>query len=233
MLTAIVAPTTSNLMAPETVLARLKLPETELDELTDQVEEASGLVARYLRFRPEYGIWQEAFSGATGDRLYLGARPAWSVLSVEYRDGTLQASDAYRLERGPFGESSIHRAGLPWGLYDDGFSYARAWDLASFSVGGTSVATPDWTVQYSAGWWLEEMGPTPPAGVERLPPEIRADFLKIVRWLRSTNSHMPGVRRMKDDGAEVEFFAAGDQDVDPLTGIPNRCTLSLSLYRRA
>jgi hypothetical protein len=229
MLTAIVAPTTGNLMAPETVLARLKLPVSEIDDLTDQVAEASGLVARYLRYRPEMATWQETFTGVNGDRLYLGARPAWTILSVAYRDGSPLGDDAFRLERGPFGESWIYRAGVPWGAYP--VEPVGYWPGDLRITGGPS-SSPDWTVQFEAGWWLEEMGPTPPAGVEPLPREIQRDFLKIVRWLRATQSTIAGVRRMKDDGAEVEFFAAGDQDVDQLTGIPNACTLSLSLYRR-
>lgn len=227
MLTSIIAPTTSNLMAPETVLARLKLPESALEELTEEVAEASGLVARYLRYRPEYGTWQETFSGVASDLLYLGARPAWSVESATYYDGTVLASDVYRLDRGPFGESSIQR------LTGTSYSTSIPWSSWASFQSMLPSPTPDWTVQYTAGWWLEEMGPTPPAGVDPFPPELQRDFLRILRWLRASNSYIPGVRRMKDDGAEVEFFAAGEQDVDPLTGIPNRCLLSLSLYRRA
>lgn len=224
MLTALVAPTHTNLMDPETVLARLKLPETELAELTEQVAEASGLVARYLRYQPALGTWQETFYGINGDRLYLGARPAWAILSVNYRDGGAQATESYRLDRGPFGESAIVRAGVPWGAYP----------YPSVPLTSGSVIVPDWTAQYEAGWWLEEMGPTPPAGVEVLPPEIRADFLKIIRWVRASQSSaaMPGVRRMRDEGAEVEFFGADEQAVDAVTGIPHACTNALSLYRR-
>lgn len=233
MLTSITPPTTSNFMAPETVLERLKLPESELADITDQVEEASGLVARYLGFRPEFGTWQETFTGVNGDRLYLGARPAWAVLSVMYREGDAHASDTYRLERGPYGESSLIRGGVPWDVYTLGHTDPWFWEGASLHLGGISTSIPDWTVQYTAGWWLEEMTGTMPVGVEPLPAEIRADFLKVIRWIRATATTNTAVRRMKDDGAEVEFFAAGDQDVDPITGIPCACTRALSLYRRA
>ena len=228
-LVSVVAPTTSNLMAPETALARLKLPESELDELAEQVAEASGLVARYLGFRPEFGTWQETFTGTTGDQLYLGARPAWAVLSVTYRDGTVQAADGYRLVRGPQGESSILRAGSPWGYY---YGEQHAFTGPSITIGGTAVLVPDWTIQYVAGWWLEEMGPTPPIGVERFPVELRADFLKVLRWLRATASSNPGIKSMRDDGAAVEFFGRDEQDADPATGIPASCTRALQFYRR-
>lgn len=227
MLTPIIAPTTSNMMAPETVRVRLKLPESALEDLAGEVAEASGLVARYLRFRPEFGTWQETFSGVASDRIDLGARPVWAVGSVTYYDGTVLAADVYGLDRGPFGESSILR------LSGTSYSTSVPWSSWASFQSMLPPPVPDWTVQYTAGWWLEEMGPTPPTGVETFPRELQRDFLQIVRWLRATNSHIPGVRRMRDDGAEVEFFAAGGQDVDPLTGIPNRCLLSLSLYRRA
>lgn len=230
MLTPITPPTTSNLMAPETVLARLKLPESELDELTEQVAEASGLVARYLGFRPEFATWQETFTGVNGDRLYLGARPAWAVTSVTYRgEATPMDEASYRLDRGPHGESSVIRSGLPWGIYGSG-PFFDPWISPVLS---TSPFVPDWTVQYEAGWWLEEMTGVPPAGVLLLPAEIKRDFLKIVRWLRQTQSHNANVRAMWDDGAKVEFFEKSEQDIDPQTGIPNSCTISLSLYRRA
>jgi hypothetical protein len=229
-LVSVVAPTASNLVAPETALARLKLPESELDELAEQVAEASGLVARYLGFRPEFGTWQETFTGAVGDRLDLGARPAWGVLSVAYRDGSIHSADGYRLVRGPHGESSILRAGTPWG-----YAYVPEYAFTgpSLRVGGSYTIIPDWTVQYVAGWWLDEMGPTPPVGVEAFPAELRADFYKILRWLRATNSTNPAIRSMKDDGASVEFFGRDEQDVDAVTGIPCSCTRALQYYRRA
>jgi hypothetical protein len=235
MLTAITPPTTSNLMAPETVAVRLGLPES--DELTEQIAEASGLVARYLGFRPEYATWQETFTGVNGDRLYLGARPTWAVTSVTYRDGAAQAADAYRLDRGPYGESSLLRAGVPWGVYRTGHTDPWFWE-GDFQIGGVSPSIPDWTITYTAGWWLEEMTGTMPVGVEPFPAELRADFLRVVRWLRSTagslgNLGSLGISRMSNEGANVEFFSPKDMEADPATGIPASCTRALSLYRRA
>lgn len=238
MLTAITAPTTRNLMDPETVLSRLHLAESELEELTEQVAEASGIVARYLRFEPAYGTWRETFSGISGDRLYLGARPAWSIESVVYRDGAAQVADSYRLERGPFGESSIIRAwGNPWGLGEIA-SMTDGWiQSLGLVLSGTPVL-PDWSVDYTAGWWLPEMTGEPPAGVERFPADLQRDFLNIVRWLRATSGGLGalsslGISKTSNEGASVEFFSAKDQAVDAETGIPAACTLSLALYRRA
>ncbi len=232
MLTALVAPATSNLMDPETVLARLKLPESDLDEVTEQVAEASGLVARFLGYQPEYTTWRETFSGVNGDRLYLGARPAWSVESVTYRDGVSQAVDSYLLERGPYGISSVIRAfGTPWGAYYDQ-TWRNGWvDSPGLVLSGSPVL-PDWSIDYTAGWWLEEMTGEPPVGVDRFPAELRSDFLKIVRWVRLQGVADSSIKRMKEADAEVEFFGK-DQALDPLTGIPMFCLTSLALYRRA
>ena len=228
MLTALTLPTTSNLMAPETVLGRLKLPESELEDVELQVAEASALVARYLGFRPEYSpAWEETFSGVAGGILDLGARPAWSVASVSDRALVPLGATAYQLVRGPYGESSILRTGT-WDLYYGG---GGAWaGLTAGWAAGTTL--PDWTAVYAAGWWLEEMTGAIPAGVERFPVELQADFLNILRWRRATATFIPGIKRMKDEGAEVEFFGASDQAVDPRTGIPNACTLAMQYYRR-
>lgn len=231
MLTVLTAPTTRNLMAPATALSRLKLGAEDLDELTLQVEEASRLVARYLGYEPCYGVYRETFAGVSGDRLYLGARPAWSIASVTYRDGAAQAADSYRLERGPYGESSVVRP------LSSGF-HASAWPAGAWTSGpglvlaGSSVL-PDWSVDFTAGWWLEEMTGAVPAGVERFPAELRGDFLRVLRWVRETEEGSGSVKRMKESDAEVEYFSAKDQAVDPATGIPCSCTPSLALYRRA
>lgn len=237
MLTAITAPQTKNLMDPATVLARLGLAAGELAVLTDQVAEASGMVARYLRYEPWYATWEETFSGISGDRLYLGARPAWSVQSVAYRDGAAQAVDSYRLERGPFGESAIIRAGVTRGFEEWSWMGSGWIESPGLVLSGPSVL-PDWTVEFTAGWWLEGMTGAPPAGVDRFPPELERDFLKVVRWLRLTDGGLGslaslGIAKTTNEGASVEFFSAKDQAVDAETGIPTACTTTLSLYRRA
>lgn len=238
MLTALVAPATSNLMDPETVLARLKLPESDLEDLTEQVAEASGLVARFLGYRPESTTWRETFAGVSGDRIYLGARPAWSIEGVTYRDGAVQAADSYRLERGAYGESSVIRpSGTPWGMYDATWPSSGWIDSPGLVLSGSPVL-PDWTVDFTAGWWLEEMTGEPPAGVERFPAELRSDFLAVVRWLRAKSGAMGalgtlGISKTSNDGASVEFFSSKDVQADPLTGIPLSCLSSLALYRRA
>jgi len=235
MLTAIIPPATRNLMAPETVLARLKLAESELDDLTLQVAEASAIVARYLRYEPCYGTWRETFAGVIGDRLYLGARPAWSVQSVTYRDGTVQAADSYRLDRGPHGESSIVRSyGVPWGIY---WPASGRVDSPGAVLSGAPVL-PDWSSDYTAGWWLPEMTGEPPVSVERFPPDLERDFLKVVRWIRATEGGLGslaalGISKTTNEGASVEFFSAKEQGVDAETGLPASCTISLALYRRA
>ena len=233
MLTALVPPEASNLMNPETVLARLKLPESELEDLAEQVAEASGLVARFLGWRPEYTTWRETFTGVNGDRLYLGARPAWSVQSVTYRDGAVQEATSYRLERGQYAESSIVRAwGTPWGIYEPAWP-SSGWVGISGLALSASAVLPDWTIDYTAGWWLEEMAGEPPEGIDLLPPEIRLDFLKIVSWVRASEASDGSVKRMRDTDAEVEFFSRKEQEVDSLTGIPMSCLSSLAYYRRA
>lgn len=236
MLTAIVPPTTANLMAPETVLTRLKLDVGDLDDITELVTEASGLVARYLRFQPAFGTWSETFCDIRGDRLDLGARPTWSILSVTERAGTVIQADTYRLDRGPFGESSVVRRGS-WDIWGNSASLHRYNDvdpgyLSLLNLSGVD-ATPDWTVQFEAGWWLEEMDGDPPSGIERLPPEIRRDFLKIVRWLRLQENQNPLVYQMRNEGAEVTFLKHKDQDIDDASGLPIDLTLSLALYRRS
>jgi hypothetical protein len=231
MLNAVVAPTSRRLLSPETVQARLRLPDSDLDELAELVDEVSGLVARYLRFEPAYGVWIEDFTDVRSGVLDLGARPAWSITSVLDRAGTLQEAATYRLQRGPFGESSVLRTGS-WSLGRLAPFLARYGP--SIIVGGSGVlAVPDWTVTYRAGWWLEEMGPTPPDGVEPLPPEIRRDFLQVIRYFRATAAQNPTIYAMDNDGMKVTFLHRKDQVLDEDSGLPTEALFSLSKYRRA
>lgn len=232
MLTPIVAPTSRRLLSPETVLARLKLPDSELDELGDLVDEVSGLVARYLRFEPAYGTWTETFDGVQNGHLDLGARPAWGITSVLDRFGTALEASTYRLERGPYGESSVLRAGS-WGWGHDRVPFLTSY-APSVIVGGSGIlAAPDWTVSYPAGWWLEEMGPTPPEGVDPLPPEIARDFLQLIRYFRATAAQNPTISRMENDGMKVDFLHRKDQVLDDDSGLPTEALYSLAKYRRA
>lgn len=237
MLTAIVPPTVSRLVSPATVLARLGLDDTELDNLADQVDEASGMVAAYLRYKPVYGTWQETFTGVRGKYLDLGARPAWSIASLSDRAGTIQPSTTYRLQRGPLGESAIVRD-YPWTLPPSDFA-ATGWTSGTYpsqsllEIGGLPVTVPDFTVQYVAGWWVEEMGPDIPDGVEAFPVELRRDFIAIVQYLRASQTLNPNIYRMSNEGMQVEFFRRKDQDLDPESGLPTALLYSLQRYRRA
>lgn len=235
MLTPIVAPTSRRLLSPETVLARLKLPDSELDDLAELVDEVSGLVARYLRFEPAYGTWLETFENVRNGSLDLGARPAWGVTSILDRAGTPMATNSYRLKRGPYGESSIVRSG-PWGYPQIGpflTGYGTATYVTQAITGSLLAAIPDWTVSYSAGWWLEEMGPTPPEGVEPLPPEIGRDFLQLIRYFRATAAQNPTIYTMENDGMKVVFLHRKDQVLDEDSGLPTEALFSLAKYRRA
>lgn len=233
MLTPIIAPTTKNLMAPETALLRLKLKSEDLDDLVEQVAEVSGLVTGYLRYEPAYGIWQEDFVDVRDAQLDLGARPAWSIVSVVGRAGVALPAESYRLIRGPLGESSIMGRGTWWtGSWAPGSAAWAAWEQEAFLIGGAgSVVQPDWTVRTQAGWWLEEMGDTPPSGVERLPPAITMDFLRLLRWRRASEVVIPGIHTMKLESASVEF-SSPDRGLDPVGGLPISCTLALAMYRR-
>jgi hypothetical protein len=223
-LTALVPPSATNLLNPETVLTRMGLPIGNLDALTDIVEEASGLVARYLRFDPAYALWQETLTASRGERLYLGARPLWRVSGVENRDGTTLAATSFRVD--------TQRHCLT--RYAGGWAYESAPPWTVIPPLPLNILSPtdawDWSVEYEAGWWLESMAGSPPVGVGKLAPEVRRDFVAICRWLWSQESRDPTIRRMKDEGAEVEFFAAGDIDAE--TGIPCNLLLGLAQWRR-
>jgi hypothetical protein len=237
MLKAIIPPSTANLMAPATVQAALGLPDSELPNLARQVKAVSGIVAGYLRFPVGYGAWEETVTSAAGPVLDLSARPAWTVSEVLDWQGTDFATTAYRLERGPFGESSLVRVGS-WGLYDgaDPYRYQNlAGGAVSFPlvVGGAGVdSVPDWTIRYTAGWWLEEMTGSKPAEVDPLPAEIKDDFLSLLLWKRALEGVPPNIYRMANEGMSVDFLRHRDQDLDALSGLPTQLTLSLSLYRR-
>jgi len=237
MLKAISPPSTANLMAPATVQAALGLPDSQLVNLTRQVKAVSGLVAGYLRFPVGYGVWEETVAGVVGPVLDLSARPAWAVSEILDWRGSDFATTAYRLERGPFGESSLIRLGS-WGLYEGANPY-RYQDLAGGASGfplivnGSGAASvPDWTVRYTAGWWLEEMEGEPPSGVDALPEEIKDDFLSLLQWRRALSGVPPNIYRMSNEGMTVDFLRHKDEDLDPLSGLPTQLTLSLSLYRR-
>lgn len=226
MLTALIPPTTRNLMAPETVLSRLGLPDSALPDLILQVEEASAIVCRYLGYECAYGTWEESFIGLPGSTLFdLGARPAWSIVSVSQNlqgGAGLLATDAYQLRRGPYGESSIYKpSGWEWRVGQE-FSL----------VGGGEYMVPDYTAQYTAGWWLPEMPIEDiPAGVQPFPPELRSDFLAVMKWYRGRFTHNSAVKRMREDGAEVEYWSYAD--LDPRSGIPQGILSALPFYRRA
>jgi len=236
MLKAITPPTTSNLMAPATVQAALGLPDSELVNLTRQVKAVSGLVAGYLRFVPGYGVWEEAVAWARGPVLDLSARPAWAVSEVLDWRGTVVVAAAYRLERGQFGESTLTRMGS-WELYDgaDPYRYQNlAGGTTSFPLvvsGSGTDSLPDWTVRYTAGWWLEEMSGEPPVGVERLPAVIEEEFLDLIQWKRLRGGLPAGIRTMKNEGMDVEF-SSPDRGIDLASGLPEELTTALSLYRR-
>lgn len=224
-ITALVPPSATNLLAVETVKARLGLADSDLAVLTPIVEEASGLVRRFLRFQPAYGLWQETFTGAPGQRLYFGARPLWRVNGVSDRFGTELTTTTYRVDTE---RHAIARA-FGWSL-----DLGNPWLVDRVQpinlLGPTD--TWDWTVEYEAGWWLETMAGDPPAGVGPLAPEVRRDFLAICRYLWTQESRDPTVRLMKDEGASVEFFAAHENDSDEETGLPARLTVGLAYWRR-
>jgi hypothetical protein len=223
MLTTLVPPTSTNLLLPETVRVRLGLATSDLPILTPLVEEASALVARYLRFQPAYGLWEETFSGQRGQALlYLGARPVWSVSGITNYAGTVEAATSYRVS------SDEHAVIRQWG-----WGYPRSyspWLTRSFTLGGYHDDAWDWTVEYEAGWWLETMTGSKPAGVGTLAPEVRRDFLAICRWLWNQESRDGSIKSMANEGMDVEFFASSE--VDGETGIPCSLTPGLATWRR-
>lgn len=224
MLTALVPPTETSFLLPETVRVRLGMGAGDLPVLEQIIEEASGLAARYLRFQPAYGLWEETFTGADqrGDKLYLGARPAWRVSGITNISGTVEAVTSYRLD------TEAHALVLYGGW---GYRTAAPWaSIRNFTLGGYRDDAWDWTVEYEAGWWLETMAGDPPAGVGRLPAEIRRDFLGICRWLWNQESRDDSIKRMRDEGAEVEFFASSE--VDGETGIPLNLVTGMATWRR-
>jgi hypothetical protein len=223
----------ASLLAPATVLTRLRLETEDLPALTDILEEASGLAIRYLRFEPRYGAFQETVQNVRGDRLYLGARPLVAVSGL--------------LDRG---DSTVDPALFPydnngaWLYNHGGWGYGEASSLygpAPLLVGGYTGTTWDWTVTYRAGWWCDTHAvgdpvATRPADVPPLPSEIRRDVLAITRWLwgkeaAGGGAAALGIKRMKDEGSEVEFFASDETDAE--TGIPINLTIGMSSYRRA
>lgn len=224
MLTALASPTETSFLLPETVQARLGLAVGDLPILEQVIEEASGLAARYLRFQPAYGLWEETFTAhdQRGDKLYLGARPVWRVSGVTNISGTIEALTSYRLD------TEAH-ALLRYGGW--GYRTAAPWaSIRNFTLGGYRDDAWDWTVEYEAGWWLETMSGNPPAGVGRLPAEIRRDFLGLCRWLWNGESRDGSIKRMRDEGAEVEFF--GGSEVDSETGIPLSLVSGMATWRR-
>lgn len=236
MLTELIPPQTRNLLDPQNILERLKLSEDDLDEVTEQVEEVSALVALFLNFEPCFGTYQETFQGVRGTHLYLGARPAWSIVSVLDSAGSEVDATLYRLDRGPRGESALVRPGT-WntGSTDPGWPWTGGSEFSLIAGGAGLTAIPEWTVTYTAGWWLDGMeeGADPlPAGLKSLPPDVRADFLNILRWRRATQDFNPAVASLKNEGAEIALFKPADQDRDAATGIPCSLTSALALYRR-
>lgn len=219
-LMAVTGPTSRTLLKTETLQARLGLADAQQLLLADVAEEASALVARYLRFEPAYASWSETFEPSEGPRLYLGARPVWAVTSVLDSAGVALGAEEYRLDV----DASCLVRSTGWRLRTDPPSIV--------TLDGATEGSWAWTATYTAGWWLETMTGSIPSGVGQLPADVRRDFVAICRWLLSQENPLTaaGIKRTKNEGAEIEFFASSE--VDRETGIPCNLTPGLSRWRR-
>jgi hypothetical protein len=216
MLIATTPPTSKRWISPGALIAQLDLTGDDAGLAGDLADEVSDLFGVYLGYECAYGVWQETIDPTASQSLYLGARPIWSVTSVT-GPATLAATD-YRLER----PGHLYRA-AGWS------ASGRVSSLPQFTV-NSNLEAP-WVVTYTAGWWLETMSGTPPAGVEKLPAALRADAIRTAKWQWAKRAADPTVRRWKDEGSEMEYHFP--QDLDMEGGLPRELLAAAMRYRRA
>ena len=172
--------------------ARLGEADTALVEdwirrATDYAESLSGIKIYYR----EYEQYRQIESGYLDPRFYLRARPVWSVSSARF--GTDDA-----LVEGTESDAEFEI----WA--DQGFlNRPDCWDYGA----------PGWRIQFSAGYWLPSMGPTPPPGVQTLAigaPRIEGAIFDIVKATGEASGKDATVKRRKLSDSEVEYHSASD-----------------------
>jgi hypothetical protein len=216
----VTAPTSELILPVETVRERLGLAESDEDALAPYVEEASALLAVALRYSPAYAQWEEDIGRTRRDTVYLSARPVWSpIVSLLAPGGSTVEATTYEVDYSRALVRSLH----------------GSW---SWSGSPMIVSTnPDfwYVIRYWAGWWLETMTGTPPAGVSRLPLPLRRAFLSIVRSLWTSDKLSatlpPGIASMSKAGLSVTF-AAPDESAAVLSFLPHDAQAIINAYRR-
>jgi hypothetical protein len=218
----LVTPPTTELILPVvTVRDRLGLAPSDDTALTPYVEEASALLAVALRYSPAYAQWEEDIGRTTRDTVYLSARPVWSPIV------SLLAPGGNSVEAGLF-DVDFTRS-LVRAIYGN-------WTWSGSPMIALSGNGDSWyVIRYWAGWWLESMTGSPPAGVGRFPTSLRRAFLSIVRSLWTSDKLSatlpPGIASMSKAGLSVTF-AARDESASIMSLLPPDAQAIVNAYRR-
>lgn len=207
MLRVLTPPTSTLLLDPAEVLARLGAGVDDTAAVTRLVRRASAIIARQLRFDPWYQELEETFDGACDTDLNLTGRPFVRLVSIASgTDDPLIVDEDFAIRRPgrPSGEVHLFRR--------------DTWQL--LPVLGDPA--PDWTVRYFSGWWLPAMSDgevVQPADVLTLPDDI-AEAAWLVcneRWASDGND--PTIASEAKGGIRIDYrtkgTVAGEQRIIP------------------
>lgn len=166
-------PNSQLLLDPADLVARLRgLSEDDAQRLA---EEASAEVAGFFGYDLAYRQWEETFdipcdTGAAFLPIYLTARPVAAVSEILDNAGNEAPADSWRAD---LTTARIYApAGAPLNL------------LINWQLGGGGLL-PQWSVFYSAGWWLPLQSGDKPDGVPLLDPAISRWAFSIARELQA------------------------------------------------
>lgn len=144
-------PASSLLLDPTALRTRLAGAgiAVSADDAASLAAMASAETAAVLGYDPAYQPWRQTYGSTSSPYLYLTPRPVRAITTAVDGAGTALGAASYRLEdqrlaRGPYGWQSSGS----WPTPD-------SWPVLT----GADVSAPDWSVDFTAGWWLPGWDP--------------------------------------------------------------------------
>jgi hypothetical protein len=194
----IVTPASATLpLDPAATAARLGAKDVALVE--GYIAASGALIEADLGYPLAYQEYEQDFFHVEGDSLQLKPRPLVSLISLKDADGeALEDGDDFRL------------------IQSDGRLYRRGgWALGFLSDVLRTLpllpdqTSPDWTVRFTAGYWLPGMDGAPPAGVTALNPAIAAAAFITAADFHAGEAENPRIASFAQAGASLVLRDTG------------------------